>query len=158
MEPIAFISQIHRLRGLGWSCRWHAEPVELPASLRARYPWLPSDYLDFVCGLDECVSPDETRWILAPSDFDIREHHAWRHDEWEQLSLDSADGDSDVMAEIRSFWDGHFPISLGVGDGYSFHALRVADGSGSVVMGREPEFEDTSDVAVSFTQFLSHLT
>ena len=100
MEPVAFSSQIGRLRGLGWSCRWHSQPVELPSVLRTRYPWLPPEYLDFVCGLDKCVNSDETHWILAPADFDITEHHAWRHDEWERLSLNSANGDEDLIAEI----------------------------------------------------------
>ena len=111
----------------------------------------------FVRGLDECVSPSETRWILSPVDFDIRHTHAWRHDEWEQLSLDAAEGDEGLIKGIRSFWDSHIPISLDVTDGYSFHALRVSDRSGAVVAGREPEFEVASEVAFSFRDFLARL-
>ncbi|QIF02690.1 SMI1/KNR4 family protein [Roseimicrobium sp. ORNL1] len=158
MDPSAFTSHIARLRSLGWTCQWHPQPVHLPLSLRSRYPWLPPDYIDFVTGLDECVSSDETRWILAPADFDLHEHHAWQHDAWETLSVESAAGDEQLVAQIREFWDAHIPISLGVGDGYSFYAIRVGDRSGVVVTGREPEFEDIAEVALSFTQFLAHLT
>lgn len=158
MEPIAFASQIAHLREHGWSCHWHSQPIELPSPLLIRYPWLPNEYLDFVCGLDECVNPDETQWLLAPADFDPREHHAWTHDEWERLSLNSANGNATLITEIKRFWDAHLPICLGVGGEYSYYALRVGDGSGAVVSGRGPEFEDASEFAANFTQFLSHLT
>ncbi|RYD67178.1 MAG: hypothetical protein EOP83_03345 [Verrucomicrobiaceae bacterium] len=107
--------------------------------------------------MSECTNRDESRWILAPADFDIREDHAWKHDEWERLCLESAEGDEGLIREIRSFWDAHIPICLDVGDGYSFHAIRVSDQSGVVVAGREPEFEATSEVASSFREFIAGL-
>jgi hypothetical protein len=157
MEPASYQPEIARLRSLGWTCEWHPEPTEFPPEIHLRYPWLPPEYLDFVRGLDECVNPDETRWILAPADFDIRQHHAFRHDEWEQLGIESADGDEALIREIRSFWDAHIPICFDVGDGYSFHAIRVSDRSGVVVAGREPEFEVVSEAAFSFREFLAGL-
>ena len=104
-----------------------------------------------------CASPDGKRWFLSPPDFDRREDHAFTHDEWERLSLDAARGDVALTDSIVEFWDRHIPIYFDVSDGYAFHALRVADHQGAVVSGREPEFEDVSLVAKSFTAFLSQL-
>ena len=87
MLSLRFNTEINRLKELGWTCEWHDKPSGLPENIRNRYPWLPEDYLEFVESLDECFNKSETRWILSPSDFDIREHHAFTHDEWERLSL-----------------------------------------------------------------------
>lgn len=157
MDPAQFKSDSERLRSLGWSCSWRSQPTELPPEIKARYPWLPADYLAFVQSLDECFSADEQTWMLAPADFDIRLHQAWRHDEWEQLSLEAADEDAQMIAHIRRFWDDHIPICLSLVGGYSYYALRVGDKSGIVVSGHEPEFEDCSEVASSFTQFLQQI-
>jgi hypothetical protein len=73
--------------------------------------------LDFVVGLEEFASRDETRWILAPSDFDIGLDHAFTHNAWERLSIDSAEGDSDLISAITAFWDAHVPIFFDVSDG-----------------------------------------
>jgi hypothetical protein len=158
MEPVAFRTQIERLRSIGWSCRWGREAVGLPSHVQSRYPWVPSEYKEFLSALLDCVSPAETTWILPPADFAGTSDSAFAWDEWERLSLDSADGDEGLISEIRTFWDSHIPICLSIGDGYSFYAIRVSDQSGLVVTGREPEFEDACPVAASFTEFLSKLT
>ena len=159
MEPARYASDIRRLREAGWVCSWQAEPTGHPQSIRDRYPWLPKEYLDFTTGLRECVSRDETRWILSPSEFDSRLDQAFRHDAWEQISLDAAEGDSELLTSITAFWDAHIPFFFDVSDGYAYHALRVSDRSGIVVSGREPEFEDWADVVFpSFSAFIAQLT
>lgn len=133
--------------------------MHLPQRVLARYPWLPDDYLDFVTGLEECASRDETRWILAPSDFDIGIDHAFTHDAWETIGIDAAEGDLELISSITAFWDAHIPIFFDVSDGYAYHAIRVSDRSGVVVAGREPEFEDSSEIVFpSFSAFLAHLS
>ena len=117
MEPARFANDISRLRELGWKCSWLSAPLRHPQRVLARYPWLPQEYLDFVVGLEEFASRDETRWILAPSDFDIGLDHAFTHNAWERLSIDSAEGDSDLISAITAFWDAHVPIFFDVSDG-----------------------------------------
>ncbi len=159
MEPARYAAAIRRLRGSGWTCAWTDEPLRHPQRVLARYPWLPDDYLDFVIGLEEGVSGDETRWILAPSDFDIGIDHAFTHDAWETIGIDSAEGDLELISSITAFWDAHIPIFFDVSDGYAYHAIRVSDRSGVVVAGREPEFEDSSEIVFpSFSAFLARLS
>jgi hypothetical protein len=165
MEPARFASQIEKLRAAGWSCLWKKEEhtptldaTEGPlAGPRARYPWLPEAYLTFVRDLEVCANAAETRWILAPGDYLPGQDHAFTHDEWERLSLEACDDDEALAAQVRQFWDGHFPFCMDVSDSYAYHAIRVADGSGVIVHGREPEFEEVEIVAESFEAFLAML-
>lgn len=71
------------------------------------------------------------------------------------MSLDAAEGDSSWIAEIKSFWNDHLPICLSLKDGYSYYALCLKDGT--IVTGEEPEFEETTQVAPSFRDFLQML-
>jgi hypothetical protein len=74
------------------------------------------------------------------------------------MSLKAADRDSELIAEVREFWDAHLPFLMSVDDGYSYYAIRTAtDGFGQVVAGREPEFEEATAVAESFDRFLGSL-
>lgn len=157
MEPAKFASQIARLRSRGWTCRWRAEASPLPDSLRARYPWLPAEYLNFVTNLEECVNREQTSWLLTPNDFNPQIEKAFAHDAWERLSLEAADGDKELIATIRAFWDVHIPIHFYVTDGYAFHAIRLTDRRGQIVQGREPEFEEVEVVADSFGEFLARI-
>ncbi len=61
----------------------------------------------------------------------------------------------DDEAEIKSFWNEHLPICLSLKDGYSYYALCLKDGT--IVTGEEPEFEETTEVAPSFRDFLQML-
>ena len=71
------------------------------------------------------------------------------------VSLDAAEGDNSWTAEIKSFWNEHLPICLSLKDGYSYYALCLKDGT--IVTGEEPEFEETTEVAPSFRDFLQML-
>jgi hypothetical protein len=159
MEPARYAADINRLRESGWTCAWSNELSRHPHRVLARYPWLPQEYVDFVVGLEEFASRDETRWILAPSDFDISLDHAFSHDAWETISIEAAEDDSACISSVTAFWNAHIPVFFDVSDGYAYHAIRVSDRSGVVVSGREPEFEDSAEIAFpSFSAFLAHLS
>ena len=157
-NPDQFLEAISRLRDLGWRCVWRQNATSSPSEILERYSWLPDDYLNFTASLQECVSPDETQWILSPSDFDRALDHAFAHDEWERISVEAADGDAATVRKIRRFWDAHMPIHFDVSTGYSYHAICVGDRTGHVVCGREPVFEDVEPVVGSFTEFLHQLS
>jgi hypothetical protein len=73
---------------------------------------------------------------------------------WNELELQSLEGarrDPSWQQDIQTFWDEHFPIALSIEDGYSYHALRS---DGTVVTGREPEYEEADKVAQSYAEFL----
>ena len=124
----------------------------LPEWITDRYHSLPELWLQFIGEVRELFTPDETVWFLCAEDYDTRLDHAWRWNEWEQLSLESAEGDQAWTDEITAFWDRHLPIVLSLENGYSYYAISMEDGS--VVYGSEPEFEACKPVASSFEAFL----
>lgn len=137
-------------------CTVETGPVPpLPPWIIERYHNLPTLWLQFVGTVSELFSPDETAWFLCAEDYDTRLDHAWRWDEWEQLSLQSAEGDREWTDQISDFWDKHLPIVLSVRDSYAYYAISMTDGC--VVYGCEPEFEECRVVAGSFAEFLEHI-
>ncbi|WP_251317927.1 SMI1/KNR4 family protein [Flintibacter muris] len=130
-------------------------PPPLPQWITGRYHNLPHLWLQFVGTVSELFSPDETVWFLCAEDYDTRLDHAWRWNEWEQLSLENAQGDREWTGQIKDFWDQHLPIVLSVRDGYAYYAISMADGS--VVYGRGPEFEACETAAASFAEFLERI-
>ena len=127
----------------------------LPNWITERYHNLPALWLQFIGEVRELSSPDETTWFLCAEDYDTRLDHAWRWDEWEQLSLQNAESAREWAAQIRAFWDQHLPIVLEVRDGYAYYAISMTDGS--VVYGCEPEFEECTPAAGSFVEFLERI-
>ncbi len=77
--------------------------------------------------------------------------------EFEELSLEVAEGDDEWKEEIKRWWDKKLPIIISVRDGYSFFAIDLENDCGNIVKGEEPEFEETEIVASSFYEFLDML-
>ena len=127
----------------------------LPEEIVNRYKNIPAPWREFIGTVKEMMCPDETEWFLCVDDFDWRVHTAWQWNEWELISLKSADGDDEWKNRIIDFWNTHLPIFLSVKDGYAYYAISMKDGS--IVQGAEPEFEECELVAVSFTDFLEKL-
>ncbi len=148
---------IQQLRKQGWTVEERAEPAfRLPPVIAARYPRLPDSLVVFLSGLSLCADATQTTWFLCQQDYDGTSGSAFSWDVWEQLSLRAADGKPEWIAEIRSFWDSHFPFMFSVHSGYTFYAVCTAkDGFGRIVEGCEPEFEEVTEVAGSFDEFLS---
>lgn len=148
------------LQGLAkrsWLVDVHAKNVSLSAPILKRYPWLPAEWVDFLGRVKDVINPCETVWILAPSDYRDDADVAFAWNAWETLCLECAAQEDDAAweARIRAFWDGHFPVSLSVGSGYAYCALRKEDLK--VVHGMEPDFEDTSVFAGSLEEWIRKL-
>lgn len=127
----------------------------LPKWITDRYHNLPDLWLQFIGEVRALFSADEAVWFLCAEDYDTRLDHAWRWNEWEELSLQNAEGDEAWAREIKAFWDEHLPIVLSVREGYAYYAISMADGA--VVYGCEPEFEECEQVAGSFGEFLERV-
>jgi hypothetical protein len=153
MIPASTKSEIARLRGLDWQCIEVDQKREFPEHIRKRYKCIPREYIEFVESLMECTNTTNTQWFLSLDDFAGTSGYAFAWDEWERMSLESAEEDPELIRSIREFWDAHLPIHFDVSDGYAYHAIRLSDGV--VVAGREPEFEETEEVASSFLDFLA---
>lgn len=147
-------AELLRLQRADWIVQQSAHKGGLPAQLVARYLWLPEAVRSFLCDYDVVCRADQKMWLLSCADYADASDSAYRWNEWELQSLDAAKNDEAWRQEIREFWDRHLPISLSLADGYRYYALRS---DGMVVTGREPEFEETTPVAASFTEFLQQL-
>jgi hypothetical protein len=143
-----------RLETSGWRLIQNVALVEWPRQVTARYPWISSDLHKVLSELKEVVSIDETCWLLTTSDYAGNSESAFAWNEWEQQSIEAAGVNSEWTAQIVSFWDLHLPVALSVRDGYMYYALRK---DGSVVSGREPEFEETTLVASTYAAFIAKL-
>lgn len=125
--------------------------VAMPGGVITRYTELPPDYLHFVSLFDKCVHPAGDAWFLGLPDFSGSSDAAFKWDEFERQSLEAAEGDDLWQQEIRQYWDEVLPIALSVRSGYAYLGLRLsASDFGSILMGREPEFEEARRLAPSF--------
>lgn len=138
----------------GWKVEMQ-ENTQIPTEIAQRYDSLPTDYIYFLRNMKACVNSAETVWMLCPDDFAPQGEDGFAWNEFEKMSLDAAEGDNIWTAEIKSFWNEHLPICLSLKDGYSYYALCLKDGT--IVTGEEPEFEETTEVAPSFRDFLQML-
>lgn len=128
----------------------------LPEIIKNRYANISKPWLEFIKNVKHMVNSDETIWFLCREDFEIQGDKVFQWNEWELISLESAQGDAEWTNEINEFWNYHLPIVMSVKDGYSYYAISVKDGS--IVQGSEPEFEECEMVALSFTDFMEKIT
>lgn len=145
---------LEHMRTQGWKVEIRPNPP-LPKWITERYHNIPDLWQQFSAAVSELYNGDETIWFLCAEDYDSRLDHAWQWNEWEQLSLKSAEGDRAWEDEIRAFWDRHLPIVMSLKNGYSYYAISMEDGA--VVYGAEPEFEECGQAAGSFPEFLAKI-
>ena len=137
----------------GWNVEYcETQPPCLPKVITDRYGNIPEQWLSFTSEIQYMTNADETMWFLCAGDYNIQGDVAFQWNDWEYISLESAQDDEDWQAEIKRFWDGHFPIIMSVRDGYAYYAVSMEDGS--IVKGVEPEFEECRVVASSFVDFM----
>lgn len=125
---------------------------DLPADILERYSNIPESWLSFIEGYGSILNGEENIWFLTAENYYPKSEDEWRYNEFELISLDTADGDEDFIAEIRNFWNNHIPIIMSVGNGYEYYAIELD--SGNIVSGFEPEFEEAEIIAESFDEFL----
>lgn len=151
-----FENYVDKLASAGWKLEREPSRLELSDTVRERYPGLPPDIEEFLCNIRLLTNQSETAWFLTSADFNGLSESAFAWDEFERISLESAEDDPDSQSEIRQFWNSHIPVLLSVKAGYSYFALKVeGEGAGRVVHGFEPEFEDAAVESASFEEFLN---
>src|SRR5512147_863032 len=106
---------LRELRKRAWIIKESGDPpAPLPEHIRERYPAIPVEVTDFLGGLELCHNGAENAWIMTPSDFRRTTDEGFRWNEYELMSLDSAQDDPERQAEIRAFWSQHLPIMMAV--------------------------------------------
>jgi hypothetical protein len=143
------------LRHRGWAVRLASGSRKLSSAVATRYPAIPADVEGFLSVLRLCRSPKKTAWFLTVDDYARKRGSGFRWNEIEIMSLEAAEDDLTTQAQIRSLWDGHFPVMLAVHSDYDYLAVRMSDGA--IVHGFAPEWEAPSKVAPSFAALLCTL-
>jgi hypothetical protein len=138
------------LRARKWRIAVANSPIPVAEALVKKYGPLPADYSVFLSRIATCVDPTETVWFLTCDEFLGRTDAAFKWNEFELQSLEAAAGDPLWTAEVRAFWSTHLPILISVKSGYAFMALKITDGT--VVLGREPDYEEIEPVSGSFAE------
>ncbi len=128
----------------------------LSNEITARYTIIPEQWLEFIETVKCMMNAEETVWFLCANDFEPQSDGTFQWNEWEKISLTSADGDQEWETRIKTFWDSHLPIIMSVKGCYSYYAISMKDGS--VVRGAEPEFEECEIIAPSFMAFTDKLS
>jgi hypothetical protein len=136
-----------------WQIEFSPSPQQFPDEIIQRYPNIPAEYRLFYEKINLCANESDTTWFLSKNDFLETNEDSFVWNTFEKISLDAADNDEELMAQIKEYWDCHLPIVLSVGGEYEYYAINV--NTGAVVQGYEPEFEESSKVADSFLEFLS---
>jgi hypothetical protein len=127
--------------------------LNLDDSITSRYKEIPNEYLDFLCAVKQCITPNEKTWFICEDEFNNSSDIAFKWNEYELLSLEAAMDDDSWKSEITTWWDGYLPIVMSVDDGYSFYAIDLTNDKGAIVRGSEPEFEEVEKVANTLVEF-----
>jgi hypothetical protein len=143
---------LEQLRSSGWRIEYFDERKALASDVVTRYPWMPSDYREFVEETKIAVSPDEKAWFLTALDFSGESDSAFAWNEWERQSLEAAEDDEALKRQTLGFWDSHLPVLVSVKSGYAYVAIERSDLT--VVCGEEPEYEEATLLTSSFAELL----
>ena len=137
----------------GWTTRLSPKAdVGLLQEISLRYSKLPEDLFRYLSRIEICAHPNDDSWIISGLDYSGRSDAAFSWNEFEKLSIEAAREENDLewSDRISEFWDSCFPIMMSVRYGYSFIGISLREGAwGSVVAGREPEFEEVTTVTGS---------
>ena len=132
-----------------WNIVSNPEKMDLPDSIKSRYK-IPKQWFSFICNLKICENQSATKWFLTPNDYlPLAEGFQWN--EFELQSLEFADNEKE-KEHIISYWNTHLPIILSVDGEYSYYAIDIKNGN--VVLGYEPEYEESTFIADDFKTFI----
>lgn len=135
-----------------WHITIRTDNANLPAEITSRYS-VPPEWLGFIENFTCCSNSADTKWFLIFEDFSA--DSAFRWNEFELQSLESADSDTDLKNQITSYWNKHLPIILCVDGEYAYYAIDTDNRN--IVFGCEPEYEDPVLIADNLEQFLQKI-
>lgn len=94
--------------------------------------------------------------IFCSRDYAAESEYDFKWNEFEEMSLEAAQGDEEWQSEIEEWWRDKLPIIISVRDGYSYYAIDTGNG-GEIINGFEPEFEEATVVADNYDDFLRRI-
>lgn len=150
-----YYQYLDKLKDFDWNVEPNDSSSRFPNEITNRYQELPKEIIQFVTSFKTIASPDKKSWFLTVDDYSYTGDELYKWNEWELLSLESAEDDKELIEYIKGFWDYHFPIIFSVKNCYTYFAINLENYS--IVCGGEPEFEETTYIAGSFEEFLNLL-
>lgn len=142
----------------GWTITKKSDNnVNLSGSFIARYTEIPSEYLEFLSVVKQCITLSEKTWFLCENEYNPSSDTAFKWNEFELLSLEAAMDDETWKSEITAWWDHYLPIVMSVDGGYSFYAIDLTNEKGAIVRGYEPEFEEVEKAANHLEEFFDFI-
>lgn len=139
------------LQEAGWTC---APPLPAEGAVPSALQTAPDTVIRWVSSFSLLSNADETEWFLSRHDYSNVADDAFAWNECEQLSVQAAVTDDEVVA-VSLFWKRHLPLLLSVRNGYEYLAVRD---DGAVVHGSEPEFEETVVVFSQLEDLLTYIS
>ncbi len=121
------------------------------------YKNLPEGFVSLLEEYNNISSKDDTTWFICGKDYLDESDDAFRWNEFELMSLEATDGDEEWKHKIQAWWKEKLPFIMSVKGGYSYYAIDLEDNEGTIIFGREPEFEDAIIVAKDFDDFIDKL-
>ncbi len=158
-DPFELTTMKEKLENIGFIVLLNQKNKINPAVLN-RYQNIPEDYLNFISGIEICVTKDNKAWFNTMNSFNSAIGNEFQWNKFELMSLESyADETDEDKKKIIEFWDRHIPILLSCRNFYCCFAISLLSASyGQIVYGSEPEFEETEWVADDFSSFMTQLT
>ncbi|MCL1992746.1 MAG: SMI1/KNR4 family protein [Spirochaetes bacterium] len=153
MEKIT--SFVNWAKDNGWNITLKDSQTEnLPQEILGRYN-IPGEYKTFVQNIEVCTNAAENVWFLCIEEYLPKSEDSFRWNEFELISLGAADDDSELINDVKNYWDKHLPIIMSVKNGYEYYAINIE--SKEIVYGYEPEFEENETVGNNFEEFLEKI-
>ena len=121
-----------------------------------KYSGLPAEFVELIEEYKIISSADDTTCFFCINDYNSESEDAFKWNEFENMSLEAAEGDEKWQKEIETWWQDKLPIIISVGGGYSYYAIDTGNG-GKIINGCEPEFEETDIVAENFSDFIDQI-
>ncbi|WP_436897925.1 hypothetical protein [Acinetobacter gyllenbergii] len=122
---------------------WVKEFVEIVKEEKVIDNKLPSEIEELCSKYSVLRNKDDTFWFYSEFDYVSAGDSAFEWDFFEKNSLECSVNDVQ-KSHVLNFWRAHLPFGVSVVNGYSYVALRIEDGV--VVIGVEPEYEDSAKV------------
>ena len=135
------------LKANDWNVRLRSEPCEVVLP-RGKSSQISPPLREFFALVEECVNSNQTCWFHCLNEFRAQTDNAFVWNEWD-LSRHAVDA---KQASTGAFWADPLPFFMGVQPFYYFLSARLSDGA--ICFGSEPEFEEVSVVASSFTELI----
>ena len=119
-----------------------------------RFQKIPDSFFDFLGHFKSITSKDDTTWFICADNYNDDSDDAFKWNEFELLSLEAAESDTEWKKEIANWWSDKLPFLMSVKGGYSFYAIDLGENNGAIIKGEEPEFEEAHIIASDFEEFL----